>query len=72
LQDEENLLWGIFTRFDCARDIVFTSVKLIGASPVYRGVLGIDATFKSGYPLPVEMDSEVVKKVDERWSQYQI
>ncbi|MGH8003449.1 MAG: UbiD family decarboxylase, partial [Limisphaerales bacterium] len=72
LQNEENLLWGIFTRFDCARDVVFTSSKLIGASPVYRGVLGIDATFKSGYPPPVEMDLDVVKKVDERWSQYQI
>lgn len=72
LRDEVNLLWGIFTRFDCARDVVFTSAKLIGASPVYRGVLGIDATFKSGYPLPVEMDLQVVKKVDERWSQYRI
>jgi len=72
LQDEENMLWGIFTRFDCARDVVFTSAKLVGASPVYRGVLGIDATFKSGYPLPVEMDLDVVKKVDERWSEYRI
>lgn len=72
LQDEENLLWGIFTRFDCARDIVFTSAKLIGASPVYRGVLGIDATFKSGYPLPVEMDLNVVKKVDAHWNEYRI
>lgn len=72
LQDEENLLWGIFTRFDCARDIVFTSAKLIGAAPVYRGVLGIDATFKSGYPPPVEMDVEVIKKVDGRWSEYRI
>lgn len=72
LQDEENLLWGIFTRFDCARDVVFTSAKLIGASPVYRGVLGIDATFKSGYPPPVEMDLDVVKKVDARWNEYRI
>ncbi|MGE5692189.1 MAG: UbiD family decarboxylase domain-containing protein, partial [Candidatus Zixiibacteriota bacterium] len=72
LQDEENLLWGIFTRFDCARDVVFTSTKLIGASPVYRGVLGIDATFKSGYPPPVEMDLNVVKKVDARWNEYRI
>jgi 4-hydroxy-3-polyprenylbenzoate decarboxylase len=72
LQDEENLLWGIFTRFDCARDIVFTSAKMVGAAPVYRGVLGIDATFKSGYPLPIEMDEEVIKKVDARWNEYRI
>ncbi len=72
LQDEENLLWGIFTRFDCARDLVFTSVKLIGAAPVYRGILGIDATFKSGYPSPIEMDAEIIKKVDARWNEYRI
>lgn len=72
LQDEENLLWGIFTRFDCARDVVFSSAQLIGAAPVYRGVLGIDATFKSGYPPPIEMDLDVVKKVDARWNEYRI
>ncbi|MBI3330599.1 MAG: UbiD family decarboxylase, partial [Candidatus Omnitrophica bacterium] len=50
LADRENLLWGIFTRFDPARDVVFTSTELRGAWPVYRGCLGIDATFKPGYP----------------------
>ena len=33
-------------------------------------VLGIDATFKSGYPEPVMMAPEVVKQVTSRWDQY--
>ena len=70
LDDPESFLWGIFTRFDPARDIVFTNSELHGAWPVHRGCLGIDATFKSGYPDPVEMDPRVIKLVDSRWHQY--
>jgi 4-hydroxy-3-polyprenylbenzoate decarboxylase len=70
LEDRESLLWGVFTRFDPARDVVFTSAELKGAWPVYRGCLGIDATFKRGYPDPIVMDPDVVKRVDERWRQY--
>ncbi len=70
LSDRENLLWGIFTRFDPARDIVFSNAELNGAWPVYRGCLGIDATFKPGYPDPVIMDPAVIKKVDARWQEY--
>lgn len=70
LADQESLLWGIFTRFDPARDIVFTSAELKGAWPVYRGCLGIDATFKPGYPDPVDMDPEIIKRVTTRWGHY--
>jgi len=70
LDDRESLLWGIFTRFDPARDIVFTSSELNDAWPVYRGCLGIDATFKQGYPDPVMMDPAIMKRVDSRWHQY--
>ena len=81
LQDAESLLWGLFTRFDPARDVTFTSSELRGACPptkdfgggawpVHRGCLGIDATFKSGYPDPVVMDPAVVKRVESRWNQY--
>jgi len=70
LQDRESLLWGIFTRFDPARDVVFTSAALNDSWPVYRGCLGIDATFKSGYPDPVVMDPAVIRRVSERWAQY--
>jgi 4-hydroxy-3-polyprenylbenzoate decarboxylase len=70
LEDRESLLWGIFTRFDPARDVVFTEVEVRGAWPVCRGRLGIDATFKPGYPEPIVMDPAVAKRVSERWPQY--
>ena len=70
LDDEENLIWGIFTRFDPARDMLFTGQRFVGARPVYSGRVGIDATWKTGYPLPLEMDSDVVQLVDRRWGEY--
>ncbi len=70
LDDPENLMWGIFTRFDPARDMVFTEQRFLGARPVYRGRVGIDATWKTGYPLPVEMPDEVVRRVELRWGEY--
>ena len=67
LDDKENYIWGVFTRFDCERDILFTQQELIGISPVYKGVMGIDATWKPGYPAALTMPDEVVKRVDEKW-----
>jgi len=70
LDDDENLQWGIFTRFDPARDMIFSEQTFVGARPVYRGVIGIDATWKSGYPRPLEMDESTVRLVDRRWDEY--
>ena len=70
LDDDENLQWGIFTRFDPARDMVFSEQTFVGARPVYRGIVGIDATWKQGYPRPLEMDPSTVKLVDSRWVDY--
>jgi 4-hydroxy-3-polyprenylbenzoate decarboxylase len=67
LEDDELLLWGIFTRFDCARDIVPAAVETRGAWLTCRGPLGIDATWKAGYPAPVENLPEVIAKVDGWW-----
>ena len=72
LSNRDLLLWGIFTRFDCARDVLFTDVQHRGAWTTAHGVMGIDATFKPGYPAPLEMDPEIVAKVDRRWSEYGI
>ncbi|MBI5476873.1 MAG: UbiD family decarboxylase [Ignavibacteriales bacterium] len=69
IQDKENYIWGIFTRFDCERDIVFTEQSLVGISPVYKGVMGIDATWKPGYPEPLFMKEEIVKRVDQKWNE---
>jgi 4-hydroxy-3-polyprenylbenzoate decarboxylase len=70
VQNQESTIWGIFTRFDCERDVIFSEQTLLGISPVYQGVLGIDATWKKGYPAALEMDPAVIRRVDERWNQY--
>jgi UbiD family decarboxylase len=72
LADEENTIWGIFSRFDPARDMIFGEQKFVGARPVYGGRIGIDATWKEGYPLPLTMSEEIVRLVDRRWDEYRI
>ncbi len=67
LDDDELLLWGIFTRFDCARDLVPAHTETRGAWTVCRGPLGVDATWKAGYPAPVENLPEVIAGVDSWW-----
>ncbi|MFZ5623141.1 MAG: UbiD family decarboxylase [Gemmatimonadota bacterium] len=70
LDDESSLQWGIFTRFDPARDMIFQSQTFVGARPIYDGRIGIDATWKEGYPLPLSMPEDVVRLVDRRWGEY--
>ncbi len=70
LQDRTHLIWGIFTRFDAARDILFHDSRLVGAAPVHRGTMGIDATWKPGYPDPVQPSEETRRLVDRRWGEY--
>jgi len=70
LDDEENLIWGIWTRFDPALDFVFAEQHFEAARPVYGGRLGINATWKEGYPLPLTMPDEVVRLVNRRWGEY--
>jgi 4-hydroxybenzoate decarboxylase subunit C len=70
VDDDENLQWGIFTRFDPARDMFFGEQTFAGARPIYRGQIGIDATWKEGYPAPLVMDDSIIKLVDRRWSEY--
>ncbi|HEY7471974.1 MAG TPA: UbiD family decarboxylase [Gemmatimonadota bacterium] len=70
LDDRTLLLWGIFTRFDAARDVVFSRARLDGSWPRYAGRMAVDATWKPGYPDPIVMDPEVVHRVDARWGEY--
>ena len=67
LEDDALLLWGIFTRFDCARDVVPAATEARGAWLSCRGPLGIDATWKPGYPAPVESPAEIVERVAGWW-----
>jgi 4-hydroxy-3-polyprenylbenzoate decarboxylase len=70
IRDAENRLWGIFTRFDCARDVLFSDQRLIGIAPVYSGTMGIDATWKTGYPDPLRMTDVVRSMVESKWESY--
>ena len=70
IDDDENLLWGIFTRFDAVLDVMFSKTEFRGLAPVYSGVMGIDATWKQGYQKPLVMYPDIVKKVDSKWSRY--
>lgn len=67
LADDETLLWGVFTRFDCARDVIPATVETRGAWLTCRGPLGIDATWKAGYPEPVANLPGVIQRVDGWW-----
>ncbi|MDR4504631.1 MAG: menaquinone biosynthesis decarboxylase [Candidatus Scalindua sp.] len=70
IYDQEQTIWGIFTRFDAERDIMFQEEKLIGISPLFSGKMGIDATWKKGYPAPLVMTDEIINKVNDRWDEY--
>ena len=67
LDDDDLLLWGIFTRFDCARDLLPAATETRGAWTVCRGPLGIDAMMKPGYPDPVANTPEAIAHVDSWW-----
>lgn len=72
LEDRMHLLWGLFCRFDAARDVIFCESKLVGAAPVHRGTMGIDATWKPGYPRAVRASEETRRLVDRRWGEYSL
>ncbi|MCU0621200.1 MAG: UbiD family decarboxylase [Gemmatimonadales bacterium] len=70
LADQTSTIWGIFTRFDPARDMIFQRQAFVGARPLYSGRIGIDATWKEGYPPPVTVPEETIRLVDRRWGEY--
>ncbi len=70
LDDPDQRLWGLFTRFDCARDVVFERTECRGPWTTCYGTMGIDATFKPGYPDRLVMPDELLDKVSRRWAEY--
>ena len=70
LDDRTSALWGVFTRFDPARDVVFPSMRMEGAAAVYEGPLVIDASWKPGYPDPLETDPDTAALLERRWDEY--
>jgi 4-hydroxy-3-polyprenylbenzoate decarboxylase len=70
LADQTSTIWGIFTRFDPARDMIFQKQEFVGARPLYSGRIGIDATWKEGYPPPVTVPEDTIRLVERRWEEY--
>lgn len=72
LDNEIMLLWGWFTRFDPLADLYPKERRICGNRLVFDFPIAIDARWKKGYPRPVEFDPAVEKKVDQRWSEYEL
>ena len=70
VNNDVEVMWGIFTRFDPGDDIYFNKQEFIGAVPKYSGIMGIDATWKGGYQKTLEMQDDIIKKVNEKWEIY--
>ncbi|MCH8029913.1 MAG: menaquinone biosynthesis decarboxylase [Candidatus Dadabacteria bacterium] len=70
LEDETELIWGMFTRFDPYLDVFFEKTELRGSAVLYDGRMGLDCTFKKWYPDVIEMSDDVKEKVSSRWEQY--
>lgn len=70
LHEPTLLVWGLFTRFDCARDTFFSRIEIEKGHPKYDGTLFIDATWKHGYPEPLTMDERIIELVSKRWTDY--
>ncbi len=70
LEDDTELIWGMFTRFDPYLDVFFEKTELRGSAVQYDGRMGLDSTFKKWYPDVIEMSEDVKEKVSSRWEQY--
>ena len=59
---EMGVIWGIFTRFDAARDVMFTRSTLANISPIHEGIMGIDATWKPGIRTHASCQKKLLKE----------
>ncbi len=66
LDDPILCLWGVFTRFDPARDWVCRHASWQGMQPVYSSPICVDATWKPFYPKPLTLPPAVVQRARER------
>ncbi|MGH7901578.1 MAG: menaquinone biosynthesis decarboxylase [Thermodesulfobacteriota bacterium] len=70
LDDDTEVIWGIFTRFDPYLDVIFEHTELRGSAVLYNGRMGIDATIKEWYPEVINMSEDIKSKVSKRWTEY--
>ena len=66
------MLWGWFTRFDPQMDLYPAKRYVKGNRLILDFPITIDARWKKGYPKPVEFDPAVEKRVNDKWSNYNL
>ena len=72
LDDPMMVLWGWFTRFDPLADLHPARREAAGNRMILHFPIAIDATWKSGYRLPVAFDPDVERAVAAKWPRYGI
>ena len=70
INDNIDIIWGIFTRFDPTLDIYFQNLNRRNSSITFEGRMIIDATLKEWYPKVLEMSDDISTKVNENWKNY--
>ena len=66
----DKFLWATWTRFNPATDIFAKHIELKNNHIGYTAPIVIDARMKPWYPKEVEAREDIVKLVDNRWSEY--
>ncbi len=66
----DKFLWATWTRFNPSTDVYAKTIKIKNNHIVYDAPIVIDARMKPWYPKEVEPREDIVKLVDERWSEY--
>ncbi|MEP7213840.1 MAG: UbiD family decarboxylase [Acidobacteriota bacterium] len=66
----DQFLWATWTRFDPATDIVAREAIVQNNHIGYSAPIFIDSRMKAHYPAVVEARPDIVKLVDDRWSEY--
>jgi 3-polyprenyl-4-hydroxybenzoate decarboxylase len=66
----EKFLWATWTRFNPATDIYASETLVKDHHIGYKAPIVIDARMKPWYPKEVEPREDIVKLVDDRWSEY--
>jgi 4-hydroxy-3-polyprenylbenzoate decarboxylase len=69
-RDRTQMLWGWFTRFEPARDVLFARSEMRGVVAHHQGRMGIDATLKPGYPEPLTLDPEAAQEAERLCDKY--
>jgi len=70
INDDIDLIWGIFTRFDPTLDIYFEEYNRNNSSVLFSGRMIVDATQKDWYPKVLNMSLDIVEKVEKNWKKY--